>query len=308
MSAAADLFWLRVNRRAATYAPGLARALLKAFAFLREQMPDAVVEPLVRAGDVGAVVDLVVAQAAIALAPVREQLQGILAESVTYFAREVPDGSVGISFNVLRPEVITAVRNLDTKVIGGLEENIRETVRAYIEQGLRTGVNPTETARALREIIGLSPTQLQHVENLRTELETGQFADAARRALIDQRFKLANLTELPEAERAARIARIVDRYRASYITFNADTIARTATLDSLKLGQQLAWQDAIEKGIVDGPLMKTWKGVLDDRERDEHVAMEGETVPMDEPYSNGNLIPGDDTYNCRCLSIITAAA
>lgn len=43
---------------------------------------------------------------------------------------------------------------------------------------------------------------------------------------------------------------------------------------------------------------KTWSGVLDDRERDEHVEMEGETVPIDEPFSNGMDYP--DAVNERC--------
>lgn len=43
---------------------------------------------------------------------------------------------------------------------------------------------------------------------------------------------------------------------------------------------------------------KTWSGVLDDRERDEHVAMEGETVGIDEKFSNGLDFPSEP--NCRC--------
>jgi hypothetical protein len=49
---------------------------------------------------------------------------------------------------------------------------------------------------------------------------------------------------------------------------NAETNARTATVDSLKLGQQLTWQDAADKGIVDLALLdKTWVTVGDDRVR-----------------------------------------
>ncbi len=36
--------------------------------------------------------------------------------------------------------------------------------------------------------------------------------------------------------------------------------------------------------------------------RDEHVPMNGETVPYDQPYSNGQMIPGEGDYNCGCLS------
>jgi SPP1 gp7 family putative phage head morphogenesis protein len=44
--------------------------------------------------------------------------------------------------------------------------------------------------------------------------------------------------------------------------------------------------------------LKTWFGVMDDKERDEHVAMEGETVGIDENFSNGLPYPSEP--NCRC--------
>lgn len=47
---------------------------------------------------------------------------------------------------------------------------------------------------------------------------------------------------------------------------------------------------------------KTWMGVGDALERDEHLAMEGETVPIDQPFSNGLMFPSEP--NCRCASII----
>lgn len=43
---------------------------------------------------------------------------------------------------------------------------------------------------------------------------------------------------------------------------------------------------------------KTWSGVMDDVERDEHVEMEGETVGIDESFSNDSDYP--DEPNCRC--------
>jgi SPP1 gp7 family putative phage head morphogenesis protein len=43
---------------------------------------------------------------------------------------------------------------------------------------------------------------------------------------------------------------------------------------------------------------KTWSGVLDDKERDEHLAMEGETVSISDEFSNGLQYPSEP--NCRC--------
>jgi hypothetical protein len=89
------------------------------------------------------------------------------------------------------------------------------------------------------------------------------------------------------------------------VAFNAETNTRTLSLEAQKVGSALTWQDAIDRGVVDpSRLMKRWSGVMDSRERPEHVAMEGEVVRFDEPYSNGEDIPGISTWNCRCVSIM----
>ena len=43
---------------------------------------------------------------------------------------------------------------------------------------------------------------------------------------------------------------------------------------------------------------KEWKTAGDDRVRPEHIAMDGETVLLDEPFSNGLMYPSEP--NCRC--------
>lgn len=66
-------------------------------------------------------------------------------------------------------------------------------------------------------------------------------------------------------------------------------------------------QDAIEAGYT----FKTWHGMLDKKERDSHIAMEGTILPMEQPFMVGDsmlMIPGDwqfdpdpaEVVNCRC--------
>ena len=49
--------------------------------------------------------------------------------------------------------------------------------------------------------------------------------------------------------------------------------------------------------------MKTWSGILDDRERDEHVDLEGETVKIDDTFSNDLDYPSEP--NCRCTVLFS---
>lgn len=62
------------------------------------------------------------------------------------------------------------------------------------------------------------------------------------------------------------------------------------------------YQEAIESGCTE----KTWHTIIDKHTRDSHRNMDGETVPMDEYFSNGLMYPHDidgdpsEVVNCRC--------
>lgn len=95
-------------------------------------------------------------------------------------------------------------------------------------------------------------------------------------------------------------------YGESGVSFDASrayTIARTEVHSLAGFAQHEA---AAQTGVL---LYKEWVSTMDGRTRDSHMAMNGETVPMDEPYSNGLMQPGDpdgdpgQTVNCRCNEI-----
>jgi len=95
-----------------------------------------------------------------------------------------------------------------------------------------------------------------------------------------------------------QIANLI-RDATGFAQSRAELIARTETTKAFNgapTESLVALGDSQQRTFT-----KTWSGVLDDRERDEHVAMEGETVPIDEPYSNGLMYPSEP--NCRCTSL-----
>lgn len=306
MTAYERAFWLRVQRQAAALQPELAQALLRAFALLRSGIVPADVARLLTEASVERAVATLFADPVLyrSFLPVREILRQSVAKTARDYGRTLPVRTVTVAFDSLNPKVITAIRTLETRVIDRLQSDVRDTVRAFVENGLRDGAHPREVARGLRAVIGLAPNQERWVRNYRKELEAGDLAALDRR-LHDRRFSAAlrNGTLTP-----AKIDRMVGIYRDRMLAFNAETIARTAALDSHKLGQRLTWDAAVARGDVDGSrLMKRWVGVKDDRERPEHLAMEGERVPYDEPFSNGEQQPGDSTFNCRCVALYSMA-
>ncbi|MCK9355686.1 MAG: phage portal protein [Dehalococcoidia bacterium] len=89
----------------------------------------------------------------------------------------------------------------------------------------------------------------------------------------------------------------------AFDTSRAFTIARTEVHSLAGFAQHEA---AAQSGVL---LFKEWVSSLDARTRDSHAAMNGEVRPMDEPYSNGLMAPGDpdgdagEIINCRCNEI-----
>jgi hypothetical protein len=309
----ADRFWYRVHQRALALTPDQARAFVRALDALVHQLSTRDVETLIAAGDVEGVIRLALSDANLdaAFSGFRAQLRLNVQNATAYFGKDIPGVAPGVIrgfFDVLSPYVVAGIRQLDTAVMQSVKDSVRETVRAAILSGFEQQQGPRTIAQGLRALLGLAPNQAEYVANLRTELETGKFAAAARRALLDKRFKLTKLADMPPAARAERIKTIVDAYRKSMIAHNAATVARTASVDAMKLGQRLAWQSAIDRGIVTADrLRRRYKGVMDARERPEHVALEGEVVAWGQPYSSGQMYPGEGDYNCRCLEIVSVA-
>lgn len=82
--------------------------------------------------------------------------------------------------------------------------------------------------------------------------------------------------------------------------------ARTLTTGA-ENGGRFACSQRLENAGVEQE--KQWMATLDRRTRDSHRKLDMETVPMDQPFSNGLMYPGDpdmihkkpeEVYNCRC--------
>ena len=260
---------------------------------------------LIAQGGIDELVDRLTAQAALnaAFQPVKDTFRYGITKAVPYYQRDIPkppaDKAVSFAFDFLNPRVIDAVRSVETAVITRLGDDARTVVRAVVEKGLTEGKNPSAVAKAIRRTIGLGPTQLEQVQNFRVALEGKNGRSLADYALRDKRLDrmVANgpLTQ-------DQVDRYVERYTKRRIAQNADTTAHTLAHDAQRVGQQQSYADAVNQGIVDGSrLMRQWIGVMDSRERPEHVAMEKQTVRWDEPYSTGQMYAGQGDYGCRCV-------
>lgn len=114
------------------------------------------------------------------------------------------------------------------------------------------------------------------------------------------------------------IDQITDRMVNALCTGNENkmrTFARTAVTGAQNAGRQAQMDDAEEMGIE---VKKKWIATLDNRTRDTHQELDGQTIGKDEPFTvqldDGTeaeiMFPGDPSckypeliYNCRCSMI-----
>ena len=79
--------------------------------------------------------------------------------------------------------------------------------------------------------------------------------------------------------------------------------ARTMVTGAENKGRQDSYARAEADGII---LERTWIATNDSRTRHSHAVLDGETRPIDTPFSNGLMYPGDpngrpeEVWNCRC--------
>ena len=100
------------------------------------------------------------------------------------------------------------------------------------------------------------------------------------------------------AERLANVA--------SMSATTAMRAARTTVTSAENSGRLDSYRRAQGLGIS---VKKRWLATLDTRTRSSHRMLDGESVPVDEEFSNGLMYPADpdgpgtEIYNCRCTMI-----
>lgn len=148
--------------------------------------------------------------------------------------------NVALRFDVTSPQVLRAAREMTAGLIRGVSQETKEAVRRVIFEGIRDGVPPRDTAKLLRQTLGLTTRQSLAVLNLRKGLLSGG-------------------SDLAFADRQAA------RFSARLLKDRALNVARTETMRAANRGQDLAWSDMRDAGILPPDVRRRWLTTPDDR-------------------------------------------
>lgn len=159
-----------------------------------------------------------------------------------------------------------------------ISQETRDAINSIVERSIQEGIAPYDAAVLIKAVIGLNSPQANAVMNYREEL-------------VDSGLSAEN------------IDRQVSKYADRLLDSRSETIARTEIMGALNSGRQSEADDARAAGLLTNPV-KTWQLTPDDLLCPLCEEMEGETVPIDAPFSSGVDFPPLHP-NCRCSVAFT---
>lgn len=229
------------------------------------------------------------------------------------------DGEVDglVTYDATNTRAIRWAQTQALRLRGAITQDQTDMIRTAIVDGIRSGLNPLDTAQVIRNSIGLTGSQAQIVDNYRRALQAQDWDNALSRQLTsghsDRSVRAASVADRPLTQQ--QIDTAVDRYRENWITFRAETIARTESLRAAHAGTNEMYQQAIDDGtLAQNDLVQTWRTgprTGKDSPRPSHAAMDGQQQPVGSDFTSGlgNALaypgdpraPAEDVVNCRCV-------
>lgn len=178
-------------------------------------------------------------------------------------------GQLAMRFDMINPHTVQSVRTYGFNLIRQITDDTRDGIRQIVANAMEFGGHPSQQARQIRGLIGLTDNQAAAVTNFR-RLLTEKDREALTRALRDRRFDGTlnrALGENPTVDLSPeKVDQMVERYAARMLDARANNIARTETINAARLGTQNAWVQAAENGLLEyGKIRQGWMVTPDDR-------------------------------------------
>lgn len=296
----ADQTWKLLQKIAESGVPGVRREFLAAVRALRAALPLAAIEDALLRQDTDALMRLLPWEDfATALERIPDQVAKVQAESfrvageraavqlnlpVAAVGQAPRPAVIGVSFDVVSPQVVDAIRTRAATRIVEVTEETQAAVRELVARGYESGRHPREVARDIRREVGLTRRQSEAVARYRTGLDVEKVGQA-------------------------RADRMVDRYAAKLHRERAETIARTEAIQGMNDGQGAQWEQLVRDGLLDPEgWVQEWLAVIPNgRTCPRCVNMDGRQAPI------GGLFEGDPKGpiagptlhpKCRCSKVL----
>ena len=272
---------LALHALAAALEPALRRAFLAAVEQSQRAIDIEHIAQLLLSGQIDAAAAASgIQQLTAGLSDLTPVLQMGFTQAGQHAASVLTQAGLRIAFDMTNPRAQAWAAKYSSVLITQISDQTREGVRQLIETAFAEGVHPYDTAKRIRDWVGLLPRQQEAV------------------ASFARRLHEAGLDPEVVERRTARYARAQLRYRT-------EMIARTETLASSNHGQQELWQQAEDRGLLRADrTLRVWLVTDDDRlDADTCEPMEDQKVGLREPFitPQGRALMVPPAHpNCRC--------
>lgn len=201
-------------------------------------------------------------------APLAEQaIQTSSAQLVMAYGGNLIDPLSQTITNFIQTQGGKLIKEISTAQFNAINTLVRQA-------SLTDGMSVDELARAIRPCVGLTQRQAQAVKHYYDNL-------------IDQGYSPAEARK-----KEAIYAERMHRRRAA-------TIAQTEMAFAYNHGMDAVVRENIKNGIYEPGVTKKWRTAYDENVCDVCGGIDGEEVGIDEPFSNGYMLPPGHP-NCRC--------
>lgn len=186
-----------------------------------------------------------------------------------------------------------AIRYAETRgamLVRDVDAANRTALRYILRDSMAKGLSAYDTARAMRQSVGLHTRWARAVDN---------YDAATMRQLLK-----AGMT--PAAARA-RADELVKRYRDRLIRRRAEMIARTEIQMAQNMARQTSWDTAYKTGLLDGGSKKEWLVAPSGSRRgapcDTCASLNGKRVQWNAAFPTGHIMPPAHPH-CRCTAVL----
>ena len=263
---------------------------------------------------------------------------GKLAETIrsAYLAGGSSEASARkVEFDMQRPSAQVGVMNLQTDAVQAIARAQGDAIQIVITQGQQIDISAPRLARNLLGmagsngervggVVGLTGQDAQWLSNTRAQLASGNpslMRDYFNRVRRDRRYDgiVKRAIEAGKPVATPDIDKITQRYAMRLLDTRAEVVASIHALEAYNAGRNQLYAQLVEDGADPAKITKRWKTRADERVRNSHKAMQGQTKPGNAPFvtPRGALMmnPGDSSLGagvsevarCRCRAIYSIA-
>jgi len=202
----------------------------------------------------------------------------------------VIESPVDQMFNYINQKSADYARTRSAQLVTSINESNRLAIRQVISTAFTGPRTTDQTARALRDIVGLHPRWATAVE---------RFRENNMQKFISDGMTVDNATFLADE--------MAGKYRKKLIRRRSEMIARTEIQQAQNFGRQASWQASDRAGLLDARSEKEWRtaprGSRYGPPCDECTKLQGQRVPWNGSFSNGYSMPPAHPH-CRCTAVL----